>query len=82
MNSHHHRVSAFFELIPAWLRFLEARGLIDAQQHSKTLEELRPLGTDLIRTLESYHDDPTLFHAMRDWPARPQTPLIRARSPE
>lgn len=71
MNGLYHTAAALFELVPAWLRFLEARGLIDADQHAKTVEELRPLHADLLRLMESCHDDPALLHALQTWPGRP-----------
>ena len=69
MNSLHHIAAALFEIVPAWLRFLESRRLIDNQQHAKTLEELRPLHSDLLKLMKSYTDDPTLCHALQRWPA-------------
>jgi hypothetical protein len=67
-----------FEIVPAWLRFLESRGLIDADQHARTLEELRPLHADLLRLMESDDEDPALFHALQTWPARPEELRVMA----
>lgn len=72
LNGLYHTAAALFELVPAWLRFLESRRLIDADQHAKTLKELRPLHADLMRLMESYDDDPALAHSLRAWPARPE----------
>ena len=69
MNGLHHIAAALFEIVPAWLRFLESRGLIDNDRHAKTVEELRPLHADLLKLMKSYTDDPTLFHALQRWPA-------------
>ena len=71
MNGLYHTAAALFEIVPAWLRFLESRGLIDADRQAKTVEELRPLHADLLRLMESYRDDPTLLRDLLTWPARP-----------
>lgn len=70
-SARYHTVAALFELVPAWLRFLESRGLIAAERHAKTLENLRPLHADLLRVMESYKVDPALFEDLRTWPAGP-----------
>jgi hypothetical protein len=67
-NALHHAAAALFELMPAWLRFLESRGLIDAERRLKTIEELRPLQADLLRVWQTYTDDPTLYRAIQAWP--------------
>jgi hypothetical protein len=70
MNGLYHTASALFEIVPAWLRFLESRGLIDNERHAKTLEELRSLHANLLRLMKSYADDPTRYLALKGWPAR------------
>jgi hypothetical protein len=72
LNGLYHTAAALFEMVPAWLRFLELRGLIDAQQHARTLKELQPLHTSMLRLVESYREDPALLHALQKWPARPE----------
>jgi hypothetical protein len=67
-NSLHHKAAALFELTPAWLRFLESQGLIDADRRRKIVEELRPLHTELLRLWEQYTEDPTLSRAVQAWP--------------
>jgi hypothetical protein len=69
MNNQYHTAAALFEIVPAWLRFLERRGLIDAAQRLKTIDELRPLHASLLRLWESFTDDPTLYRAAQQWPA-------------
>ena len=76
MNAHYHTATALFEIVPAWLRFLESRSLIDADRHAKTVDELRPLHADMMRLMESQHDDPALFRALREWPARPEKSIV------
>ena len=78
MNGLYHTAAALFELVPAWLRFLEARGLIDADQHAKTVEDLRPLHAVLLPVMESYHEDPGLLHDLQTWPARPEKAAVMA----
>src|SRR5581483_2771612 len=58
LNGLFHVAAALFELIPAWLRFLESCGLIDAERRVKTLDELRPLQASLLKLYENYRDDP------------------------
>jgi len=69
LNPQYYKVTATFELIPSWLRFLESLQLIDAEQHERTLSTLTPLRTDLINLLETQCNDPTLTEAiLRSWP--------------
>jgi hypothetical protein len=69
LNSLYHVVAALFELMPAWLRFLETRHLIDAQRRLQTVEELRPLQVTLVGVWEKHTDDPTMYRAVQAWPA-------------
>ena len=71
MSAHHHKAAALFEVIPAWLRFLQSKNLIDDEQRARTLEELRPLHADVLKLMESYTEDPTLFRALKGWPSGP-----------
>ena len=59
--------AATFELVPAWLRFLESRGLIDAEQRTQTLSELRGLATDLHKVWEKHTADPALGLGIGRW---------------
>jgi hypothetical protein len=72
MNSQFHTLAALFEIIPAWLRFLESRELIDSERHAKTLDELRPLHASLLPLMKSHTDDPALYRALQAWPMRPE----------
>ena len=65
-------MTALFESMPAWLRFLESQGLVDTERHAKTLDELRPLHAELLPLMKSYVDDPTLYRALQAWPLRPE----------
>jgi hypothetical protein len=55
--------------MPAWLRFLESRQLIDADVRQKVAKELFPLHATLSQVWQSYRDDPTLEHQEQAWPA-------------
>ncbi len=65
-----HRLAALFEMIPAWLRFLETRGLIDAEQHAQTLDELGDLSASMAEFWESYSSEPAPRLAAERWPNR------------
>jgi hypothetical protein len=66
MSGRYHQAVATFELIPAWLRFLESRQLIDADQRDQTLQELRGLDTEFLKLLKT-HADPALARAIEQW---------------
>ena len=48
-----HRTAALMEYLPSWLRFLEARGLIDAAQHEAALHPLRALFSEIMEEYEN-----------------------------
>ena len=58
-----------FQAIPAWLRFLESRGLIDADMRQKVAKELLPLHGAMSKMLQTYTEDPTLYDQVQVWPA-------------
>ena len=68
LNGLYYSAAALFEVMPAWLRFLESRGFIDAERRRKTVEELRPLQASLLKMWEK-NEDPTLLRATQAWPA-------------
>ena len=67
LSSQPYRAAALFEMLPAWLRFLEARELIDADQRVRTLRELDGLVPDLIKVLHGYRSDSALRLAAEHW---------------
>ena len=69
MNALYHTAAALFLAMPAWLRFLESRKLIDAGTHKKVLDDLRPLHATLLRIWEQYKEDPHLYREGQAWPA-------------
>jgi hypothetical protein len=67
LNYQPHKAGATLELIPAWLRFLEIRQLIDAQQRKKTLTALHGLDADLLKLWGEHPTDPALAEGMKRW---------------
>jgi hypothetical protein len=67
------------ELVPAWLRFLESRQLIDAQQRKKTLNELRGLDAELLKIWQQYPADPALRQGMEHWQDSAELELLLAQ---
>jgi len=62
-----YKAAALFESIPAWLRFLETRGLIDASRREATLNDISPLRAELIQLWGTPDKDPALRQAMEWW---------------
>jgi hypothetical protein len=67
MNQLYHRTSALFEIIPAWLRFIEMHGLIDAEARMQTLGDLIPVAERLGKIFSQYTDDPGPCQAIDGW---------------
>lgn len=67
MNPQIYDVAATFELIPAWLRFLETRGLIAPAQREATLADLRGLHPTLLKLWEGDRADPMLAENLQTW---------------
>jgi hypothetical protein len=55
-------------LVPAWMRFLQTQGLVDAGLRKETLDSLKPLAGNLPGIFDAMHGDPTLREAIRRWP--------------
>ena len=62
-----YQVAATFTLIPAWLRFLQSRQLIDGKQQEDTLNELQSMAADLQQYFVNFTDDPTMKTAVKSW---------------
>jgi len=73
INPQHYKATATLELVPAWLRFLESRRLIDAEQREQTLAELRGLDTEFLKVVEN-HSDPALRQAIENWRRHSEQP--------
>jgi hypothetical protein len=66
MSGLYHSAAALFQAMPAWLRFLESRRLIDAGTREKVIAELLPLHATLLRIWEQ-PDDPLLYRQGQAW---------------
>ncbi len=67
MNPLQHQVAATFELMPTWLRFLKAKGLLESELHNTTLKELGKLKATLCKLFQSDTSDPALFENLNRW---------------
>jgi hypothetical protein len=67
MNQLYHRAAALFEIIPAWLRFLETKQLIDAGARVRAIGLLAPLADSLCGVFDTYRDDPAPGQALHLW---------------
>ncbi|MHC4399505.1 MAG: SEC-C metal-binding domain-containing protein [Planctomycetota bacterium] len=63
LSSRYHTVAATFELIPAWLRYLESRELISREERSCTLTNLVGLRRRVLKVWNDYKYDPSLHPA-------------------
>jgi hypothetical protein len=68
LNHQPHKIAAIFELVPAWMRFLQGQGLIDDKLRKETLNSLNPLAGELLDVFNRLHGDPTLSEAIKQWP--------------
>ena len=60
INPQHYKVAATFEVIPAWLRFLEMRKLLGAEEREGILREIGKLCVGLVDILNQSREDPAL----------------------
>jgi hypothetical protein len=67
INPQRYKAAATLELVPAWLRFLESRRLVDEEQCAKTMLNLRGLDTSLLEVWRKYPDDPALQKGLEGW---------------
>jgi len=76
LNQLYYRAAATFEIVPAWLRFLESRGLIAAAERASALRDLEGLAEALLKVFNNYTDDPTPRQALERWreAAKPEPP--------
>jgi hypothetical protein len=69
LSGQYHAAAALFQAMPAWLRFLESRRLIDAATNRDVVTELLPLHATLLQLWEKLTDDPLLYRQGQAWPA-------------
>jgi hypothetical protein len=65
-NPQPYRAAALFESMPAWLRYLEANGLIEVGQRQGSLEEVATLRDKMIEIWSDYTVDPALLAAVQE----------------
>ena len=64
INPQWYKAAAMFELLPAWLRFLESRGLINTEQQTKTYQEIEKLVPSIRHIWDRHPEDPKLHHGL------------------
>jgi hypothetical protein len=67
LNFQTYPAAATMEMVPAWLRFLKTRGLIDAEQQNRALQALIGLKNQLIKLWGESKDDPALEEGLKSW---------------
>jgi hypothetical protein len=67
LNQMYYHATALFELLPAWLRFLESRHLIDATLRVQALRDLESLVEPLCQVCDSFADDPAPHQVLLRW---------------
>jgi hypothetical protein len=68
LSGRYYPAAALFQAMPAWLRFLESRRLIDAATSRKVAAELLPLHDTLLGLWKQHTDDPLLYRQELAWP--------------
>jgi hypothetical protein len=82
LNFQYYPAAATMEMVPAWLRFLKTRGLIDAEQQNRTFEALSDLKNQLIKIFENFKEDPSLREGLKSWGLEaPQSPPAEVGNP-
>ena len=59
--------AAFFELIPTWTRFLQAKGLVSIEEGQRSLRSMQDLSQSMMKIMEQYDSDPTLALNIGKW---------------
>jgi hypothetical protein len=68
-----YHAAAMFEAVPAWLRFLETRGLVSAERRRQAVDQLRPLIPSLRRLAVPSFLGPGFGAALDAWGREPAT---------
>ncbi len=66
-NVQHYEAAAMFEVLPAWLDFLEHYQLIDLQQRIAAIEDYKRLRPAVLRLFENNKSDPTMYQHLAAW---------------
>ena len=67
LNQLYYHAAALFELLPAWLHFLESRHLIDTALRVQTLRDVEDLIDPLGKVCGNFADDPAPHQALLHW---------------
>ena len=59
--------AAFFELIPTWSRFLQAKGLVAEEEAHAALRSMQALSQSMVQLMEKFDTDPVLAANMGAW---------------
>jgi len=70
LDAQPHVAVALLMVLPAWLRFLESRGLIDAAARSRVRQAIAPLATDFARLFENWTTHPVMVEDIKHWAER------------
>ena len=65
-----YHVAATFELVPAWLEFLQMRGLVRHAIAGRTLQDLKSLHEPLLKMYGLEKSDTSLLATLENWPYR------------
>ena len=68
LSFRHYEVSALFELIPAWFRFLTKYNLLEEETQQRTIKALSYLKDPLIEIADKRLFDPAVKEDLMDWP--------------
>lgn len=63
-SSRSHRAGALCEFIPAWLRFLEAKGLLEPELSARVRSDLAPMMKTMLKILRNATRDQALINAV------------------
>ncbi|MGB0388277.1 MAG: hypothetical protein ACPGWR_25955 [Ardenticatenaceae bacterium] len=67
INPQIYSAASMYELLPAWLRYLEANHLIDGAQRQKTVNQLAKMKDNMLKVLTHYFSDPAMLQATKNW---------------
>lgn len=73
LAARYYPAAALFQAMPAWLRFLESRGLIDADTRRKCAADLLPLYNSMLKLWTTHVADLSLYQQELAWPASPES---------
>ena len=66
-NAQYYAAAAMFEVLPAWLDFLDHYQLIELQQRIAAIEDYKRLQPVVLSLFEKYTSDPTMYQQLAAW---------------